>query len=180
MLKRFFIQPKETWPWNVCWKPKVGGDEAKRSSCSSGWGCLFSWPRLQRHSLEILCHHGFDESHHGLTKAQFYRSLNEVQKTGKVFSCRTTQPSTRHSPDTVDVLDGVTDLPTHFFIVALHLKEPGRRTAGGKEQSGEQVKFWKIWKIFSVKGDDVQSEYNRKGVFTTVNVLTQQEQGDTT
>lgn len=80
------------------------------------------------------------------------------QKTGEVFSCKTTQQSTRHPPDTVDVLDGVTDLPTHFFIVALHLRETRRREAGGKKHSEEQVRFGRFKKIFSVKEDDVQGE----------------------
>lgn len=58
---------------------------------------------------------------------------------------KTTQWSSRHPPDTVDVLDGVTDLPTHFFLVALHLKEPGRREAGGKKQSdGQTVRFGRL------------------------------------
>lgn len=35
----FILKRDWTWPWNVCLKPKVEGDEGRRSSCSLGWGC---------------------------------------------------------------------------------------------------------------------------------------------
>lgn len=74
----------------------------------------------------MLCHRHADESHDREAVGQ-KPTFTEIPMTdGKLRKCflvKLLSDSTRHPPDTVDVLDGVTDLPTHFFIVALHLRE---------------------------------------------------------
>lgn len=45
-------------------------------------------------------------------------------------------------PDTVDVLDGIADFPTHLLLIALHLRGTERSSLdrGHREQSCETVK----------------------------------------